>query len=177
MYAADSRMEFGLRRDAAMANNALWIHNENSGERKSIVWAHNVHIAKDWFTMSVEEGTIRGMGYLMKNELGDNMISIGASFNRGEYPEWGRSFPVADANTFDGMLAKAGSEYYLLSFAEVQKLENENPYFSVEQVLRAQDFDMNCIPANCFDAFYFTDQITHTIPNEQSAERFRNMGE
>lgn len=176
MYSAESNLEFGLRRDAAMAENVLWIQNDLSENRKSIVWAHNVHIAKDWFTMSImEESTIRGMGFLMKKELGDSMVSIGASFNRGEYPEWGKSFSPADQNSLDGALAQAEIEIFLLPLNDVQTLEKSHLYFSVEQTLRAQGFDMNCIPEKCFDAFYFVENITHTIPSEQSAVRYREM--
>jgi len=33
---------------------------------------------------------------------------------------------------------------------------------------------MTCIPAKSFDAIYFVDKITRTIPNQKSSERFRN---
>jgi len=175
MFSEDNRLELGLRRDAAMADNALWIHNELSKTGKSIVWAHNVHIAKDEFTMSIEVGTIKGMGSLLKKELGDKMISIGASFNRGDYPDWGRSFPPADSNTVDGMFAQSDMNSFLLSFKDIETPDKIQQWFASVQVLRAQDFEMNCIPAKCFDAFYFVESITHTIPNDRSAERFRNM--
>ena len=127
------------------------------------------------FTMSVEEGSIKGMGYLLKNELGDKMVSIGAAFNKGEYPAWSRSFPPADTNTIEGALAQTGMEYLLLDLRGSTDEKQVNEWLSTDQMLRGHDFLMNCVLIESFDAIYFVDSISRTIPNQISAERFRNM--
>ena len=175
LFSSKTNLELGLVRESAMAENALWIQRNLSNSGKSIIWAHNVHIAMDEFTMSIQEGTIQGMGYLIKQELKEDMVSIGASFDKGDYPEWGKSFPAADPSTLDGVLAAAGMEYFLIDLKKSLDDNEVHKWLNSSQVMRAQDFDMSCIPIKSFDAMYFTSSISHTIPNEHSSERFRNM--
>lgn len=172
MFSADSRLSLGLARDQAMAQNALWIRDQMSDE-KLIIWAHNVHISKDEFTMTLEEGSIKGMGYLLEKELDDEMISIGAAFNKGEYPDWNKSFPPADSNTIDEVFTRPGMEYALFDLRKEAGSELFKDWMNGRQILRAQDFDMSCIPIKSFDGFYFVDNISRAIPNRRSAERFR----
>ncbi len=172
MFSSNSTLKFGLTRDMAMAQNALWI-KEHLKDEKIIVWAHNVHIATDDFTMSLEEGSIKGMGYHLKKELGDEMISIGAAFNAGEYPEWNKSFPPSDSNSIDGILAKSGMEYAMFDLKKDIENESVKNWMNTKQVLRAQDFEMYCIPIKSFDGFFFVEHISRAIPNQRSSERFR----
>ena len=172
MFSADSRLSLGLARDQAMAQNALWIR-EHMSDEKLIIWAHNVHIAKGEFTMSLEEGNIRGMGFLLEKELDDEMISIGAAFFKGEYPEWNKSFPPADSNTIDEILTRSGMEYALFDLRKGVGNEAFNRWLNDKQILRAQDFEMSCIPIKSFDGFYFVENISRAIPNQRSADRFR----
>lgn len=172
MFSSNSTLEFGLTRDLAMAQNALWIM-EHLKDEKIMVWAHNVHIATDSFTMSREEGSLEGMGFHLKEELGEKMISIGAAFNTGEYPEWNKSFPPSDINSIDGILAKSGMEYAMFDLKKDIENESVKNWMNTKQVLRAQDFEMYCIPIKSFDGFFFVEYISRAIPNQRSAERFR----
>jgi len=172
MFSADTRLSLGLSRDQAMAKNTMWI-KEHMLDEKLIIWAHNVHIAADEFTMTLEDGIIQGMGNLLKKELGDKMISIGAAFNKGEYPNWNRSFMAADSNTIDEILSRSGMEYALFDLIKGIESEAINKWLNEEQVLRAQDFEMSCVPIKSFDGFYFVENISRAIPNQSSAERFR----
>lgn len=172
MFSADSRLSLGLARDQAMAQNTLWIREQMSDE-KLIIWAHNVHIAKDEFTMTLEEGSIKGMGYHLEKELDNEMISIGAAFNQGEYPDWNKSFPPADSNTIDEIFARPEMEYALFDLRKEVKSDLLKDWMNGRQILRAQDFDMSCIPIKAFDGFYFVDNISRAIPNQRSAVRFR----
>jgi len=47
-------------------------------------------------------------------------------------------------------------------------------WLNTDKIIRGQGFEMTCIPAKSFDAIYFVDKITRTIPNQKSSERFRN---
>jgi len=174
MFSAEKRIDIGLIRDNAMAQNALWIKSNLSNDAKIIIWAHNVHIAKAEFTMTGEPESIKGMGYILGQELENNMISIGASFNQGEFQNWNKSFPPAEQITLDGTLAKLKMKHFLLDLKGKTDDKNVINWLNTDKIIRGQGFEMTCIPAKSFDAIYFVDKITRTIPNQKSSERFRN---
>ena len=63
MFATNDRIQAGLIRDNAMAYVSSWIQKQQG---KTIIWSHNVHIAKSEFTMSMFPGIrIKGMGNLL----------------------------------------------------------------------------------------------------------------
>lgn len=173
MFSAEKRIEMGLIRDNAMAQNTLWIKQNLSNDEKMIIWAHNVHIAKAEFTMTGEEESIKGMGYILSQEFKDKMISIGASFNQGEFQDWDRSFPPAEASTIDGTLAKLKMKYFMLDLKGKTDDKDVKNWLNTDKIMRGQEFEMTCIPVKSFDAIYFVDRITRTIPNQKSSERFR----
>jgi len=175
MFTAETSMDKGLIRDSAMADNTLWITQNISENEKAIVWAHNVHITRGEFTMTRESGSIKGMGYILSQELKDDMISIGASFNQGEFQDWNRSFSPAEENTIDGAIAKLGMKYGLLDLKGKTNDKDVLNWLNTGKVILGQDFEMTCIPSNSFDAIFFIDTISRTIPNQVSLERFRNM--
>ena len=174
MFSADERIDIGLIRDNAMAQNTLWIIQNFLKDEKTIIWAHNVHITKSEFEMTGESESIKGMGYILNQELKDNMISIGASFNQGEFQNWNRSFPPAEVNTLDGTLAKLNMKYFLLDLKGKTDNKDVINWLNTDKVIRGQEFEMTCVPTKSFDAIYFIDNISRVIPNQKSLERFRN---
>jgi len=174
MFSAEKRIDIGLIRDNAMAQNTLWIIQNLSKNEKVIIWAHNAHITKSEFEMTGESESIKGMGAILYQELKDKMISIGASFNQGEFQNWNRSFPRAEENTLDGTLAKLKIKYFLLDLKGKTDNKDVINWLNTDKVIRAQEVEMTCIPAKSFDAIYFIDTISRAIPNQKSLERFRN---
>ena len=170
MFSAEKRLDKGLIRDSAMANNTLWILNNKVKNNKAIIWAHNVHIAKAEFEMTGETESIKGMGYILSQELGSDLISIGATFDEGEYTEWSRTFAPANNKTIEGIFAGLGHEYFILDIRN-----NNFEVLNTTQVIRGQDFEMTTIPSSSFDALYFTKTITRVTPCEVSLEKYRNM--
>ncbi len=175
MFTGGSRMEMGLIRDSAMADNALWIKRFNSDDDKSILWAHNVHITMGEFSMTGESESIKGMGYILGEELKSDMVSIGASFNRGLFQGQNRSFSPADESTMDGAFAKIGMKYGLIDLQALTKSKTVIDWLNADQDIQGQEFIMTCIPANSFNAIFFVDSISRTIPNPVSQSRFQNM--
>ncbi len=174
MFSAEKRIDIGLIRDNAMAENTLWVIQNFSKDEKVIIWAHNAHIVKSEFEMTGESGSIRGMGIILNQELKDNMISIGASFNQGEFQNWNRSFPPAEENTLDGALAKLNQKYFLLDLKGKTDNKDVINWLNTDKIIRAQEVEMTCIPAKSFDAIYFIDHVSRAIPNQKSLERFRD---
>ncbi|NOY49535.1 MAG: erythromycin esterase family protein [Chlorobi bacterium] len=170
MFSSEKRIEMGLIRDRAMADNALWIINKENSGRKTIISAHNVHIAKSDFEMTGEEASIKGMGFMLKQELGKDMLSIGATFNKGEYENWNRVFQESDENTIEGKFAKLGYNTFII---DIRK--NDFDILNSPQIIHGQDFEMTTVPKKSFDVLYFTDNISRSMPSDISLNKYRNM--
>ena len=65
-------------RDKYMAENCTWIYNYESNN-KMIVWAHNLHIAKD-----VTKNKNLPMGYYLSQQFQDAYYAMGFGFNSGK---------------------------------------------------------------------------------------------
>lgn len=171
MFSENDRIKMGLIRDQAMANITLWIKERN---KKMIISAHNVHITKSEFTMNMfPENPIKGMGYILNQELEDKMISIGASFNKGHFQSENRTFDPADESSIDGNLAKSNLDYFILNLKGPVKDETIQKWLLSENVMRGQEFEMTCIPLKSYDAIYFTDNVSKIKYNQTTLEKFR----
>ena len=172
MFSAERRMEIGLIRDQAMAENTSWIKHQL--KNKMIIWAHNVHIAKSTFTMSGEEGDIEGMGCILSKNLKNNMVSIGATFNQGVFKDANRRFEPAEQNTLEGLFARLNMNYFLIDLKAPANHKKVSEWLNTNHRIRGQDFEMTCIPGQAFDAIYFTNQISKVQFNPETLEKLRN---
>ena len=125
--------------------------------------------------MSLEEGSIKGMGSIMKDELGDDMVSIGAAFNQGYFAEEQRKLPAAGSNTIDATLSLTGFEYAIFDLQGESEDEDVKEWLNTPRIMQAQGFEMTCVPIDAYDAFYYTESISKTRLNQSSATRLRNM--
>ncbi len=172
MFSETDRMKMGLIRENAMANITFWIKERN---KKIILWAHNVHIGKAEFTMSVmPENKIKGMGYILNQEFKHNMVSIGASFNQGKFQDENITFEPAKPNTIDGALAKLKTDYFILNLKGNSENKDIENWLNTDKIIRAQGFEMTCIPKKSFDAIFFTNTISKVNYNPTTLERLRN---
>ncbi len=77
----------GYTRDTAMAENLLWWLNGPLKDRKVVVWAHNYHVANDFFAARVPDemrASTRGpMGRFLKAALGADLYTIGFTSHGG----------------------------------------------------------------------------------------------
>jgi len=174
MFSAEKRIDIGLIRDNAMAQNALWIIKEVLENEKVIIWAHNVHITKGEFTMTGVTESIKGMGWILSQELKNRMVAIGASFNQGVFQESGRTFPPAEKNTFDGTLANLKMDCFLMDLRGETDNENVRNWLNSDKITRGQEFEMTFVPAKSFDAIYFIDNISKVNYNQSALEKFSN---
>jgi erythromycin esterase len=170
MFSCEKRLDMGLIRDRAMADNIIWIINNEGGGHKTIVSAHNVHIAKSEFEMTGEEARIRGMGFMLDQEFGKKMLSIGATFNMGEYEAWGQRFQESAENTIEGKFAKLGYNNFII---DIRK--NNFDILNSQQTIHGQDFEMTTVPILSFDALYFTNNISRTTPSDISLRKYQNL--
>ncbi|NOY47415.1 MAG: erythromycin esterase family protein [Chlorobi bacterium] len=112
----------GFQRDKYMAENLLWIKNQNP-KSKIIVWAHNGHIKK----------TGNVMGKHLLNSLGNDYLTIGFTFNKGSYTAVGKN----GLSSYKAQESPAGSyEYFFkqintpIFLLDLRQVKQQNSKFS-----------------------------------------------
>jgi erythromycin esterase len=65
-------------RDTYMAENVLWILEQEGPDAKIVLWAHNFHVG-------VDPISARTMGSHLRQEYQDDMVIVGFSFFRGSF--------------------------------------------------------------------------------------------
>ena len=172
MFTTNDRVQMGLIRDNSMANICSWIVNK---EGKTIIWAHNVHIAKSEFTMSMfPDQKIKGMGAILADEYKDKLISVGGTFGKGEFQSEGRSFPVPEETTIDGTLAKLDIDNLIVDLRQSTNGPDLEKWLHTETIMKGQEFEMFCAPIDAFDALYFTNNVSKIQYNEETMNRMSN---
>lgn len=89
-----------MGRDQAMANNFMWIKEQNPNS-KFVIWAHNIHIMK----------ADQLMGHRLAQKLGDDYVSFGFTFFDGSFTAWGSHGLTA----YEAAPAYRGTLEYLLN--------------------------------------------------------------
>ena len=62
-------------RDESMAENTVWLSERTGPEGRMVLWAHNYHVSTQ----------IGAQGYYLRQTLGDDMIVLGFSHERGRF--------------------------------------------------------------------------------------------
>lgn len=91
-------------RDKYMAENLMWIHQQNPKARMA-VWAHNGHIQK----------SDQRMGSYLSKELGKDYFTIGFTFYEGAYTAKGADYGV---NSYDAQTAFPGTYEHFFATAD-----------------------------------------------------------
>ena len=106
-------------RDKAMAENVAWIL-ENEGPRcKTVVWAHNGHVARD--PRGIFDGAVESMGMHLARRFDPELVVVGFAFGEGafqavvkEKATVHRECSRAGARwTLDAILARQGVSFML----------------------------------------------------------------
>ena len=172
MFLTNDRIQMGLIRDEAMANLCSWIIGR---EGKTIIWAHNVHIANAEFTMSMFPGQkIKGMGAWLAEEFNDKLISIGGTFGKGEFRHEGRNFQPPNEATIDGLMAQLDLDNLIVDLRGAANQPGLNKWLNSENSMRGQEFEMFCVPIDAFDALFYTNNVSKVQYNRTTIERMRN---
>ncbi|MCP4549847.1 MAG: erythromycin esterase family protein [bacterium] len=172
----DDFLETGHVRERAMAGNALWLLDERHQGEKLIIWAHNLHVARDTFDLNIPNrpptsGMIP-MGCRLGDQLGDDMVTIGFTFGRGT--ERDQPLPPAGPDSVDGVLASAGLPQCFIDL----RLAPAGPvgdWFNTRREMRAEGGVAELVPAHAFDLLIFVDELTNTRFTSGAVERFNLM--
>ena len=101
-------------RDAAMADNVLWVEREEGNQGRILVFAHNAHVmnaASRGGIWSVFSEAPRMMGQHLRSALGNSLVIIGTSAAKS-----GSGLPVGTPleNSVEAALAKIGLPLFVL---------------------------------------------------------------
>jgi erythromycin esterase len=133
-------------RDKYMAENCEWIYNYESAN-KMIIWAHNLHIAKD-----ITKNNNLPMGYYLNQQFQDAYYALGFGFTSGKLitnyikPVIYDIPPVSIKNSSDYIFSQCMTPNFILDF----KSSESNP--SIVAFLNKK------IHSRSVGAIYFPDQ-------------------
>lgn len=148
-----------LTRDKNMAETI--IKTQKVDKLKTIIWSHNVHIAKDKTMAEVE-----AMGGYLKQEFGSKYYALGFDTYKGsvnviaEGKIAKHSFD-SDPNTFSGLFSKAKAGNFFLSFHKKSNpfLQNKNKITNIYSVW-TESRALPIQPGLDFDAIVFVRETT-----------------
>jgi erythromycin esterase len=114
-------------RDRQMAENLIWLAEKAYPEKKIIVWAHNVHIARNvpWSERPMQPVTgethvFIPMGVTIQDHFGASAYCIGFSGSNGSYMNYINdaitTVNPAPSNSLEGRLAAAGYQYAFVNY-------------------------------------------------------------
>lgn len=148
-----------LTRDKYMAEAI--IETQKTNKAKTIIWAHNVHIAKDTTMAGVE-----AMGSYLKQEFGSKFYVLGFDTYKGTVNviEAGKitkhSFE-SEAGTFSELFSKANDKVFFLSFDKKSNpfLQDKNKITNIYSNW-TKDRALPIQPGSDFDAILFIRETT-----------------
>ena len=108
-------------RDAQMADNFLWLANEQFKDRKIIVWAATMHLARsphriDTMKADLDYSGVQPMGHLVCEAMGDEVYTVGFSAFRGTAGlPWRTPWkvPPARKGSLDELCERAGLDAFI----------------------------------------------------------------
>lgn len=178
--AGDDEKTRYMIRDRAMAENVVWIL-ENEGPRcKMVVWAHNGHVARD--PRGIFGGTVVSMGMHLARKFDRELIVVGFAFGEGAFravvKEEGDRRPLrqvavgrAPEDTLDAVLARTGIPVFMLDLRHVG--EDVAPWLQKPQITREigaffespEGMCKRIVPMARYDVLAFIAKTTRSRPN------------
>jgi erythromycin esterase len=101
-------------RDAAMAENAMWLLGQAGPDARVVLWAHNFHVQKD---VGYNPAT---MGVALDRQLGAQMVVVGFAFGQGTCTAVAngrlgvQNVPAPMSGSYEETFSRAGRARFLL---------------------------------------------------------------
>lgn len=141
-------------RDAAMAENVMWILNSQPKDEKVFVFAHNAHIKDAATKGSVWDAFAKppnAAGQYLRSFLGQDLYIIGASV--------GASVKTAQPGSFDAALRQVGKSRFFLDLRSSNANAKINTWLSIERPIEANTRNFFSLqPGKAFDGIVFFDK-------------------
>jgi erythromycin esterase len=175
----DAKTRYAVR-DRAMAENIAWLL-ENEGPRcKTVVWAHNGHVARD--AQGIFGGTVESMGMHLARRFGPDLVVVGFAFGEGAFravvKEAGDRRPLREvvigpppAESLDDVLARTGIPAFMVDLRRVddhvaQWLREPRVTREIGAFFGSQEAMCETIvPAARYDLLAFIARTTQARPN------------
>lgn len=124
-------------RDKGMANNLLWIMQQNPDARIAI-WAHNAHISRSQSKTS----SSRPMGAFLKDSLADDFRSFGFVCFEGEFtakkgPQYFPAILKPEPGTLEYLLEQLNEPQFILNLKKMREEKAHALQWIDKQVFRA----------------------------------------
>jgi erythromycin esterase len=141
-------------RDAAMAENVLWVLNNLPKGEKILVFAHNAHVKNAATTGSVWDAFARpphAIGQYLRSRLGSDLYILGASV--------GASKAAARPGSFDVALSRIGRPRFFLDLRPAVANPQVDTWLSAVRPMEANTVHfLNLAPGKAFDGIVYFDK-------------------
>lgn len=155
-----------LARDEFMAENIFDVQKETKA--KTIIWGHNVHIAKDT-TMA----QCRGMGYYLKEKYGKQYYAVAFDTYKGTVntladDELEKHSFETPATSISALFAKAAPTAFFIPFNDVKSDPLYNVSGSITNIFAnwSTNRSLPIRPGADFNALVFIRETTASVPLE-----------
>jgi erythromycin esterase len=155
------------RRDGLNADNLQWLIESKYRGRKVVVWAHNVHVMKAYYSpdfldvhMTPGAGDMKPTGVFLSERLGKKLYTIGmTAFDGNEGmaggPPQRAPIPPAPEGSLEETLHSLGNQYAFLNLHTCPPLTARMPKFAS---VRISD------PSRVYDGLFFIDRMKPATP-------------
>jgi erythromycin esterase len=174
---AGSREETDNIRTTAMVDNLRWVANDAAKGERIVVWAHNIHVSRDYIDVNVPGAPVLTsmypMGKFLTADMGNKAVSFGFSCNRGEYPDG--PLPPAPSSSVDGVLAQVGKPIFVIDLRAAPAAGPVHAWLNTKNAVRGLGGVTRVVPARAYDALVFIDRITPALPTAGARARLGTL--
>ncbi len=149
-----------------MADNVRWVLEREGPEGRILVFAHNYHVQKGTILRETYPEIYPGkppmrMGRYLRSMLGDDMVVLGFTFQRGEEP---LQLGTVDPASVDGVLAEVGLPLFALDLRSAPKTGPVADWLNQGKKLRYSDQYGELVPIDAFDVLLFIESVSAVHP-------------
>ncbi len=147
----------------AFAENVSWINGQTDPSDRAVIFAHNIHVAKQPFVSFDSDVPVRSMGQYLSDLIPGEYLAIGASVGSGQLsggnPGLVQSYLDRENirqngdMSVDAVLAQLGKKAFIIKTPDVQWARRSHAMRS--HLNPSTDY----APAEAFDAWLYVDQI------------------
>lgn len=156
----------GYIREKAMADNLRWVLEREGPDSRVIVLAHNLHVGRVPVDVEVPGRpameSIPSIASLLQPDLGEDVFTVGCAYGAGV--ERDTAARPADSSTLDAMLGRVGLPAYVLPVSGVPRRSRAGRWLGMRQAMQAEGGLAWCVPAETYDALFYTDRLHRTRP-------------
>jgi len=165
-------------RERALADNLRWIMDREQRQNgRIIIWGHNGHVQKSTI-MGLFPNPPTTMGMYMKSYVGDDVFTIGFTFNKGTLTRVGTRkeevIEEAKADSAESVLREVGLPMFILDLNNLPETGPVQDWLSQEQEMRVNTLFVKTNLEKAFDALFFVDEVSRAHHTQSALERLNS---